>query len=299
MGKVVVASKRALRIPVAEIAIALFLGILALVAILPFYNVIVISLSDYGSYIKSSLTLFPPKIVLDSYRFVFLGTSFMYGIRTTVLITVFGVLYNMTLTTTLAYGLSKKWLVGRNLILNIIIFTMFFGGGLIPFYLLMSRTLGLNNNILALILPTGINTFNLIIVKNYFAAMPVEFDESPKLDGANDWQIFTKIVLPVSKPILATFGLFYAVDRWNEWWLAMLFMTDRNLYTLQLVLRDLMMFTGQMRGSLLAQHLLHTEIFDMGVRCAAIIMTTLPILFVYPFIQRHFSKGILIGAIKG
>ena len=266
--------------------------------IFPFYSVVVMSFSPTIASLDIAGRFFPRSIDLTAYRFLFSGTHIRDGFRNTIYIVFLGIGINMFLTTTLAYGLSKKWLYGRSIILNFIIFTMFFSGGLIPMFLLVSRTLNLHNSLFAVVLPSAISTFYMIITKSFFQSLPDELEESAYLDGANDIQIFFRIMLPVSMPILATITLFYTVDRWNEWFFPMLFWSRQGLTTLQLVLREMVIQTERLTADLTAANMMQRNI-GMSVRSAATILTILPILFVYPFLQRFFVKGIMIGSIKG
>jgi putative aldouronate transport system permease protein len=206
----------------------------------------------------------------------------------------------MLLTTAAAYALSKKSMPGRNFIFTCIIFTMFFSGGLIPFYLTI-QNLHLINNLLVIILPAAVNTFNLILMKNFFGTISPALEESAKIDGANDLRILFQIVVPVSLPIMATISLFYAVDRWNEWWLPMLFINDTSLHPLQLVLRDaitnLSETLGNMTGAQLASNL--QTVYTDSLKSAMIVVSAVPILMLYPFVQKYFNAGIMIGSVKG
>ncbi|RXZ80923.1 carbohydrate ABC transporter permease [Paenibacillaceae bacterium] len=279
-----------------QLANGLFLGFLAVITLFPFYYVVIVSFTDFKDYMDNPLMLFPKSFNLDAYKFVFLKTNFLIGLKNSVIVTTVGVFYNMLLTVTLAYGLSKKF-AGRNLCLNLILLTMFFSGGVIPFYIMVANYFQLVNSIWALILPVGINTFNLLVIKGYFESLPAELEESAKMDGANELLILFRIILPVSTPVIATFSLFYAVDRWNEWFNAMLFLQDRDLYTLQLVLREVVVNLSSMQQQQLEQ-LSNRTIFNMAVKCATVVITTLPIMLVYPFLQKYFTKGLLVGAIK-
>lgn len=273
-----------------------FLTLLAVVTVFPFYYVLVLSFSNLQDYLSNSIILFPKSFNFDAYVYVFSRSLLRKGLVNTLLITFFGVLYNMFLTVPMAYALSKRF-PGRNLVLNFVIVTMFFGGGLIPFYLTVSNTLKLSNSLLAVILPYGINSFFMIIMKNYFATLPKELEESARMDGAREMTILWRIILPLSLPILATFTLFYAVDRWNEWFNAMLFMRDESLYTLQLVLRDIVITMTDTQSQQL-HDVARRQVFNGAVKAATIVIATVPIMLVYPFVQKYFAQGMLVGAIK-
>ena len=281
----------------ADIILYIVLGLLAFVMIFPFYSVIVMSFSPTIPSLDIAGRFFPRSFDLTAYRFLFSGTLMLDGFRNTSYIVVLGVGINMFLTTTLAYGLSKKWLFGRNFLLNFIIFTMFFSGGLIPLFLLVSRTLNLHNSLFAVILPSGISTFYMIITKNFFQSLSGELEESAYIDGANDIQIFLRIMLPLSKPILATIALFYTVARWNEWFFPMLFWSRQGMTTVQLVLREMVIQTERLAADLTAAAMMQGNI-SMAVRTAATVVTVMPILFVYPFLQRYFVIGLNVGSVK-
>lgn len=274
----------------------LFLSALAVLTVFPFYYVVVLSFSNLKDYLNDAVTLFPRSFNLDAYAYVFSRPLLRRGMSNTLIITFAGVLYNMLLTVPMSYALSKRF-PGRNFALNFVIVTMFFGGGLIPFYLTVSNTLRLNNSLFAVILPYGINSFWMIIMKNYFSTLPRELEESAKIDGAKELTILVRIILPLSMPILTTFTLFYAVDRWNEWFNAMLFMRDETLYTLQLVLRDIVVTMTDTQSQQL-HDVARRQVFNGAVKAATIVIATVPIMLVYPFVQKYFTQGMLVGAIK-
>jgi putative aldouronate transport system permease protein len=272
------------------------LGIIAFCCLFPFYNVMVVSFTGFSEYMDNPLLLFPKTVHFDAYVYVFQKTNLLIGLKNSIFIALIGVCYNMFLSVTLGYGLSRRYFAGRNVCLSLIVITMFFSGGLIPFYIIVANVFHLNNSIWAIILPSGINTFYLLIIKNYFSQIPPELEESAKIDGAHDFQILYRIILPISKPVLATFALFYAVDRWNEWFNAMLFLQDRSLFTLQLVLREIVVNLSSMQQQAMGSSA--RPIFNMAVKCAALVITTAPIMVVYPFLQKYFAEGMLLGAVK-
>ena len=274
---------------------AILLGVLAIIMVFPFYYVVVLSFSNLNDYLDSAL-LYPKSISFDAYTFVFSKPLIRIGISNTLIITIIGVAYNLFLTIPMSYALSKRF-PGRDFVMNLVVVTMFFGGGLIPFYLIVSNVLHLQNSLAAVLLPYGVNSFYMIIMKNYFATLPKELEESARIDGAGEFTILRSIILPIALPILATFGLFYSVDRWNEWFNAMLFMRDERLYTLQLVLRDIIVTMTNMQTQQLGD-LAHRQVFNGAVKAATIVIATVPIMIVYPFLQKYFAQGMLIGAIK-
>ncbi|AIQ57895.1 carbohydrate ABC transporter permease [Paenibacillus borealis] len=280
--------------------ITLFLGIMALVALFPFYQTLMLSFSTVSDSSSSKLFLFPKDFDLSAYRFLFIDGKVTRGLGITLFVTAAGTILSIVVSTAGAYVLSKKTLPGRNIIFNGIIFTMFFSGGLIPYFLTLQK-LNLQNNLLVMVIPPAVNTFYLIMMKNFFNTVSPSLEESAKIDGANDITILWRIVVPVSMPIIATMTLFYAVDRWNEWWLPTLFINDTKLYPLQLVLRNAITNISQIinssAGAQLAQGT--QNIYGDSVKSAMIIISAVPIILVYPFVQKYFAKGIMIGSIKG
>lgn len=279
-----------------DYAIMAFLALFALIILYPFYNSICVSLVSQADYIKTRFMLYPKNITLESYFIVFENGSIFDGMKVTVFITLVGVVYNMLLTVSLAYGFSKQF-PGRKFFLSMIVFTMYFSGGLIPFYLLI-KDLGLMDNILSMVLPTGVSITYMTVMRKYFAAIPEELEESARLDGASELTILFRIILPICMPMVVTFCLYYGVERWNEWWYGMLFIKDAFKQPLQLVLRGIIQAAGNTNTS---SHLLEAGIipFNDGIKMASIVITMFPILCVYPFLQKYFVQGLAIGAVKG
>jgi putative aldouronate transport system permease protein len=280
-----------------------FFVLLSVVMVLPIWNVLMVSLVGMGEFFSRPLILWPRNPTLASYIFIFgQKGDILNAFASTVVLTVVGTLYSLTVTTLLSYGLSKKWLPARGFFLTLITVTMFFGGGLIPYYLLI-RTMGLMDHFMVLFIPSAVNTWNFIVIKSFFSQLPVELEESARIDGANDLVIFSRIVLPLSKPTLATFALFYAVGYWNSWWPATLFIVhNTQYYTLQYMLRSMLL--SNVRPALMdvaarRMGLDPSALFDEGIKMGVVIIATVPILCVYPFLQKYFTKGVMIGSIKG
>jgi ABC-type glycerol-3-phosphate transport system permease component len=279
-----------------------FFVLLAFVMLLPLWTVLMTSLVDAGEYFARSLILWPRTIYLDSYRYIFTeGSEIFTSFLVTAALTVVGSLYSMLVTTSLAYGLSKRALPGSRFFILLVTVTMFFSGGLIPYYLLI-RSLGLMNTFAVLFVPSAVNTWNFLVIKSFFSQLPAELEESARMDGASDLRVFFRIVLPLSLPVLATFTLFYAVTYWNTWWPTTLFIQKKSLFTLQYVLRGMivenrrpMMMDAKARQA----GMIGDRLFDEGIKMATVIVATVPILCVYPFLQRYFAKGVMIGAVKG
>jgi putative aldouronate transport system permease protein len=277
-----------------------FMVLMGLVTIFPFYYVLIISLSDYASVQRQLIYIFPTNINLESYAVVFKDGNITRAFFVSVFVTVVGTAYSMVITALAAYTLSKKNIPFNKLIFAIVIIPMFFSGGLIPYYLTI-KAVGLMGNLLVLIIPSAITTFYLILMKNSFDDVPPSIEESAKIDGANDFTVFFKIVLPTSGPVIATIALFYAVDKWNAYYEAMLFLSrNRKLLPLQAVLRDVIqnfnMFIAGGIGAAIAQQ--NQVVYQRSLQMAVIVVATIPILCVYPFLQKHFTKGIMLGAVK-
>ena len=288
------------RINLTNLIITLFLAILALLALFPFYQTLMLSFSTVTDVGSNRLFLYPSTFDLSSYTYLFIDGKVTRGLFISVIVTITGTVFSLIVSTAGAYALSKKSLPGRNLIFNCIIFTIFFSGGLIPYFLTLQK-LHLQNSLLVMIVPLAVNTFYLILMKNFFNTIEPSLEESAKIDGAHDITILVRIIVPVSMPIIATMILFYAVDRWNEWWLPTLFLNDTKLYPLQLVLRNaLTNLTAIINNAAGAQLAKGTQnIYGDSVRSALIVISSVPIIVVYPFIQKYFAKGILLGSVKG
>ncbi|MGC5772698.1 carbohydrate ABC transporter permease [Paenibacillus pabuli] len=276
----------------------LFLSALMIVTMYPILYVAFASFSEPALMMAHKGFLWKPLgFSLETYGAVFSNPMILLGYRNTLFIVIVGVALNLLLTSFAAYALSRKTLQYRKQITLFIVFTMFFSGGLIPFYLLV-RGLGITDTLWALILPTAISAFNLIIMRTSFEAVPDALEESAKIDGANDFGILFRIFLPLCKPVLAVVGLYYGVSHWNSWFNAMIFLQDRSLYPLQLILREILII-GEANS--MAEGASQDEIIILGetLKYATIMVATLPIFLVYPFLQKYFVKGALIGAIKG
>lgn len=287
------------RFSVSNALITLILGLGAIATAFPFYQTLIQSLSTISDMRAGGVMIWPRSIDFSSYKYIFHQGRVVNGLWISVIVTVSGTLVSLAITTAGAYALSKSSMPGRNSIFLGIILTMFFSGGLIPFYLTI-QGLHLQNNLLVMILPVAVNAFNLILMKNFFGSVSPSLEESAKIDGANDLTILIRIIVPVSLPIMATMSLFYAVDRWNEWWLPMLFINDTNLHPMQLVLRDAITNLSQvLNSSMGAQYAAATRnVYSESVKSAMIIVSAVPILMIYPFLQKYFNAGIMIGSVK-
>ena len=286
-------ASRETRIQGIDIVICIILVFFALLIIFPFWHAFVISISSKDAYARNSFLLWPTELDFTAYKMVFSDMRLWNGYKITILLLVVGTLYQLFFTVITGYALSRKKWTGKNFVMNMILVTMFFGGGLIPYYYLI-QSLGMMNSVLVMIIPGAIDTFNMLLMRNYFASLPAEMEESAKIDGANDIVTFVKIFLPLSLPMLATVGLFFAVGNWNSWYNAMIFISDSSKWPLQMVLKEMIAnMSSQMERPDAP------ETFTEAMTMAAIFFTIVPIMCFYPFLQRFFVKGIVVGAIKG
>jgi putative aldouronate transport system permease protein len=284
-----------------DILIYICVALLAVSIVLPFIHLLSLSFSPAYVAIKGGLHLWPQDFTPDNYVKVLKSKFVWIGYKNTIFRTVVGTFSQLIITSFGAYVLSKKYFPHRSFWTFFIVFTMFFSGGLIPTYLLI-KNLGLQDRYAAMILPELVSAYNLVIMRNYFMSLPEELEESCMIDGAGRFTIFFKIVIPLSMPILATVGLWQAVWHWNSWFDVLLYISDDKKFVLQIILRRIILTgTQQMVDMSTAGSLYQEETLSSpeGIKAASIFITTLPILCVYPFIQRYFVKGIMIGSLKG
>jgi putative aldouronate transport system permease protein len=281
-----------------DISIAVFLSALVLFTLYPLLYVTFASFSDSSQLIAHKGFMYRPLgFSLEAYRSVFSNPGIMKGYGNTLFILAAGVTINLFLTAVAAYVLSRRNVMWNNFFTVLIIFTMFFHGGLIPLYLIV-KDVGLVDSLWATIVPFAVSTFNLIIMRTSFMAIPESLEESAKIDGANHLTILFRIVLPLSMPVVAVMILYYAVEKWNAWFYASIFLKDRSLFPLQLVLREILIANSTDSMSAGASS---ADQFKIGetIKYATIMVATVPILCVYPFVQKYFVKGVMIGAVKG
>jgi len=262
----------------------------------PFIYMLAVSLSDSASIASGTVWLWPKGFNWDMYRYVFEDGRVMKGYKNTLIYVVLGTAISLMVTALGAYSLSKTKLVMGKPILMLIVFTMFFNGGMIPTFLVV-KELGFVNTVWGMVLPGAVGTWNLLIMRTFFMGMPQELEESGKIDGLSEVGIFFRIVLPLSKPVLATIGLYYAVGMWNNFMGPLLYLRDADLQPLQVILRNIVLsgqFTGT-DGPVVGD----IVVVEDGLKFATIMVSTVPILLVYPFIQKYFVKGALIGSVKG
>ncbi len=280
-----------------DIILYILFGILALITIYPFYNVFIVSFSNTKASVEHSPYILPYVFDLEGYKAIMNDIFFFKSLIVTIFVTVVGGTLNMVFSIIAAYVLSRRGLIGRKFLLSLILFTMFFSGGMIPTYLVISD-FKLVDNVFSMILPTMLNTYYVIIMKNYFASLPIGLSEAASIDGANALTILLRIYLPISKPFMATFALFYAVERWNGWWSAFLYISNKNIKPLQIYLREVLVNFNTQLATQAQSMLTQEKIFIQSVQMAAIVVTMLPILCLYPFLQKYFVSGIMIGSIK-
>jgi putative aldouronate transport system permease protein len=275
-------------------------AIILLLVVYPLYFIVIASISDPNMIYEGKVWLLPKELTLEGYQRIFGDSKIWLGYKNSIMYTVVGTIVNVSFTLMAAYALSRKDLYGRNVIMFLFLMTMFFSGGLIPTYLVV-KNLGLLNTMWALILPKAVAVWNVIVAKTFFeSSIPNELLEAARIDGCSDVKFFWKIVLPLSKPIVAVMVLFYAVGHWNSYFDALIYLNNENLYPLQLILRNILIqnqASTMMISDLdsLAAKQRVSELIKYGV----IIVASIPLLIVYPFVQKYFVKGVMIGGIKG
>ncbi len=275
--------------------------VLLFVFIWPLWFILIASVSDPAAVWNGEVVLFPVNFNLDAYKEIIEYSSIWIGYRNTIFYTVVGTIINVVLTICAAYPLSRKDFVPRNFFMLMFMFTMYFSGGLIPTYMVV-RDLGLTNTVWAMIIPGAVSIYNIIITRTYFiSSIPYSLQEAAELDGANSLQYLMRIVLPLSKPIIAVIALYYGVAHWNDFFTALIYINKKELLPLQTFLRDLLISNNvsvDMTGldAISAEYKMKLA---QTIKYGVIVVSTLPILCVYPFVQKHFVKGIMIGSVKG
>ncbi|GIP39807.1 ABC transporter permease [Paenibacillus sp. J31TS4] len=274
------------------------MALFSLSTLFPLYYVFIMSITPFAEVLRNGgFVIIPETLTWEAYKTIFGSPVVPQALKVTVIITVGGTFLNLLVTTLLAYPLSKKALPGRNIILMAIVFTMLFSGGLIPTYLVVRAT-GLTNTLWALMIPGLVSTFNMLIMKTYFQNLPEEVEEAARVDGSGDIQTLVRIILPLSLPIMATLGLFYGVTHWNAYFGGIMYLTDKSLMPIQVVLRN-MIQTPSVSSELAVDASLVQQLPPETIKMATVVVAILPILAVYPFLQKYFIKGMLIGAVKG
>lgn len=272
------------------------LAIIALITVLPFIHVVAGSFTTSAELAASKFVLIPKVWSFEAYKFIFSTNTIFKAMGVSIGVTLIGTLVSMFLTALMAYGLSRRDLDGRKVVNFMVVFTMLFHGGMIPTFLVV-KELGLIDTYAALIIPSAISAFNMIILKNFFQNIPEGLEESAKIDGCNDFGILFKIVLPLSMPAIATISLFYAVTYWNTYMTAILYLDDSAKWPIQVLLRQIVVLASGMDHSSTLDAAVPPP--DQTIKMAVIVVATLPILMVYPFLQKHFAKGAMLGSMKG
>ncbi|MCM0649871.1 carbohydrate ABC transporter permease [Clostridium swellfunianum] len=272
--------------------------LIGIITLFPFLNIIAKSFSSEAAVISGKVSIIPVEFQLGTYKYVLANSQFINSFKVSVFITVAGTLLSLVMTVVAAYPLSKPRLRGRKIFTLIYIFTMLFSGGLVPTYILMSN-LRLVNKLPILILPSLISVYNLLIIKSYFESIPDSLEESAKLDGASNTTILFKIILPLSLPVFATIALFYAVGYWNNYFTAMIYITNPSLKPMQLYLKEMLYAASDVFLQINNKNIDATmNSTPEAIQAASIITATVPIVIVYPFLQKYFVKGVLIGSVK-
>ena len=256
-----------------DVIIYVLIALLAIICLYPFLNVLAISLSGYNAVLSNSVFFIPKDVTVAAYQ------------------------NGLVLTTAAAYALSRNYLPGRKVFSGLILFTMYFSGGIIPTFLVV-KGVGMFDTLWALFVPQAVNVFNFVIMRSFFRELPIELEEAAQIDGANEMQTLFKIVLPLSVPIIATIGLFYAVQYWNDYFQALIYINDSSKYTLQLRLRSLL-FDSVLNSDGANAEGIGTQVMTRSLKMASIMVSTIPILLVYPWLQKYFVKGVMLGSVKG
>jgi putative aldouronate transport system permease protein len=272
------------------------LAIIALLCVLPFIHVLAASFTTSAELAEKRFVLIPTVWSLDAYRYIFSTDTVMRAMMISIGVTVGGTIFSMFLSTLTAYGLSRKDLVGRRFIMFFIVFTMLFNGGMIPTFLVVQQT-GLLNSLAALVVPVAINALNMIILKSFFQNLPDGLEESAKIDGCSDFGILFRIVIPCSMPAIATISLFYAVTYWNTYMHAILYLSDSSKWPVQVLLRQIVVLASGLNYD--GAEFTDIPPPEITIKMAVIVVATIPVLMVYPFLQKYFAKGALIGSMKG
>lgn len=276
-----------------DVVNCILLAIIGFIMFYPMYYVLIVSVSSAVNIAQGNISFFPRGLNFAAYERVFHTATIWTGYKNTLIYTVLGTLINVILTAMCAYPLSRKDFYGRGPLTIFVTLTMFISGGMIPLYLVVNN-LHLLNTMWAVLLPSAISTYNMIVMRTSFSSIPDSLVESAYLDGANDIQILARIVVPLSKPIIATMVLFYAVSHWNSYFPALLYLNDQKKYPVQVIMRSIII-----EGDVAAETTGTINVIATNYKYAVIIISVIPILMVYPFLQKYFTKGVMIGAVKG
>lgn len=293
-------NKKSLSVNLFDNILYVFLSFAILIVLYPLYFIVIGSFSDPLQVIAGKVWAFPKSITFEPYRMVFRDSSIWVGYRNTIFYTIGGTFLNLIMTLFAAYPLSKKGLKGGSLIMKLMVLTIYFGGGLIPTYLLIS-SLGMINTYWAMVIPNAVAVWNIIITRTYFtSSIPIELEEAAYIDGSSHFNTFIKIILPLSKPIISVMILFYGVAHWNSFFNGLIYLNDKSRFPLQLILRGILIQNQASEDMLMGiDDTYNRKLLAETMKYALIIVSTAPVLCLYPFLQKYFIKGILIGSIKG
>ena len=286
-----------LRITWFDSVLAVIILLISLMVVLPFLYIIAVSFSLPGQSMSGAYFVWPKTWTLDAYKYLLNAQTFMTSVKNSVYITALGTCVNLFVSLTLAYALSKKIMPGRKVILLFILFTMIFHGGMIPSYLVV-KGLGLLDSYWAIVLPAASSAFNILVIRTFFQNLPESLDEAARIDGAGEFRILLSVVLPLSKPIIATFTLFFMVQYWNEFFSAVIYINDTTRWPIQPLLRQMVAISSSNISADAALDAQMAANLGPNVQNAAILLAMLPVVIVYPFLQKYFAQGAMLGSVK-
>ena len=283
---------------IVDVIIYAALGLIALSTVLPFLYVVAGSFATEKELTEKAFFIIPTQVSLNAYQYAIRTANILRGLKNSIILTILGTVMCMLFSLSFAYPLSKMHFRGRNWIMNLVIVTMLFSGGMIPSYMVINAY-GLYDTYWALVLPALINPFNMVIIKKFFTGLPVELDEASYMDGANDLQIFTKVALPLSKPVIASISLFYGVGFWNDYFNSMIYLQTAEKFPIQIQLRSIILLSSTFSDAMMDLYDMNGAPPDKAVKMACTVIATVPVLCIYPFVQKYFTKGVMVGAVKG
>ena len=283
---------------IVDVIIYVALGLIALSTVLPFLYVVAGSFATEKELTEKAFFIIPTQVSLNAYQYAIRTANILRGLKKSIILTIMGTVMCMLFSLSFAYPLSKMHFRGRNWIMNLVIVTMLFSGGMIPSYMVINAY-GLYDTYWALVLPALINPFNMVIIKKFFTGLPVELDEASYMDGANDLQIFTRVALPLSKPVIASISLFYGVGFWNDYFNSMIYLQTAEKFPIQIQLRSIILLSSTFSDAMMDFYDMNGAPPDKAVKMACTVIATVPILCIYPFVQKYFTKGVMVGAVKG
>ncbi|MBQ7679947.1 MAG: carbohydrate ABC transporter permease [Butyrivibrio sp.] len=281
-----------------DVIIYLVLGLIAVSTVMPFLYVVAGSFATDKELTERAFFIIPRVWSINAYSYAIHNSNILQGLFNSIKLTVGGTAMCMAFSLLFAYPLSKSHLRGRDVIMNLVIVTMLFGGGMIPSYIVYT-SYGLLDSYWALILPGVISPFNMIIIKKFFQDLPIELEDAAYVDGATDLQVFYKVALPLSKPVIASISLFYGVGFWNDYFASMIYLRTASKYPIQILLRSIILLSNSVSESAQDYYDMNGAPPDKAVKMACTVIATVPILVIYPFVQKYFTKGVMVGAVKG